>query len=314
MTPGAVSAQGASHMAHGGICVFSAIPDEYGSLPGVTSGTPTFGVGYSQDCGSQLTFFATASGLFGVFSVILPPQSLMPVAMTLDTLIRNRLHELAEPRLAEFSRRLMPGVGRCVMGVRVPLLRRLAAELARRDDAAGWLTADPAGLSFEEVVLRGLLIGRLKTDSDTWLARVAAYVPLIDNWAACDIPCSSFTAIRRHAERGWDFLMPYTDSREEYAQRFGLVMLLDHYVNDAWIDRTLARLSATATHDYYAQMAQAWALSVCFVKYPEKALPHLGEGILSPEVRRMTLQKIAESRRLTGPWREIIRQMRTRQR
>lgn len=237
----------------------------------------------------------------------------MPDAMTIDTLIRNRLHEMAEPRLAEFNRRLMPGVGRHVLGVRVPSLRRLAAELARRDDAAGWLATDPAGMSFEEVVMRGLLVGRLKTDADTWLARVAAYVPLIDNWAACDIPCSSFTAIRRQAERGWAFLMPYTDSDEEYAQRFGLVMLLDHYVNDGWIDRTLARLSATPTHGYYAQMAQAWALSVCFVKYPEKTLPHLDGGSLTPGVRRMTLQKIAESCRLTDPWREIIRQMRTRQ-
>lgn len=226
--------------------------------------------------------------------------------------LRERLEALADSRLADFSRKLMPGVTRPVLGVRVPQLRTLARELASRPDAGQWLSVDPARASFEEIVLAGLLVGRLKTDADTWFTRVADYVPLIDNWAACDVPCSSFTRIRRDAERGWAFLQPYLDSRQEYAQRFGIVMLLDHYVCDDWVDRVLERLSHVDPAGYYARMALGWALSVYFVKFPEHTLPYLERPGLDAESRRMALQKILESRRLAEAWRPLIVQLRQR--
>lgn len=230
--------------------------------------------------------------------------------MTIDDFIHEQLTAHADSRLAAFNRRLLPGISRHVLGVRIPRLRTLARELALRDDAAAWLAGCRAEATFEEVILHGLLVGRLKADADTWFARVAAYVPLIDNWAACDVPCSSFTAIRRHAGRGWDFLRPYLDSRQEYEQRFGIVMLLDHYTDEAHAGTVVERLAGLSTEAYYARMAQAWALSMCFIKFPEITFPVLAPGVLHPDVRRMTLQKIMESRRLGDAWRETIQKMR----
>lgn len=46
--------------------------------------------------------------------------------------LRARLTELAEPAYRDFSSRLIPGCGE-MLGVRLPVLRKLAAEIAAED-------------------------------------------------------------------------------------------------------------------------------------------------------------------------------------
>ncbi len=230
--------------------------------------------------------------------------------MISNTEVKNRLKALADSRLRDFTLRLTPDLCRPVLGVRMPLLRKLARELARQEGAEALLQTDLGGASHEEVMLRGLLVGELDADADTWFRRVAAFVPLIDNWAVCDCTCVSLTRIRQYADKGWTFLQPYLDSHRTYELRFGIVMLLDHYVNDAYIRPVLERLAVLQPQTYYARMALGWALAECFVKYPETTLPYLRRTDLQAESRRMALQKIVESRRLTAAWRPLILQLR----
>ena len=90
----------------------------------------------------------------------------------------------------------------------------------------------------------------------------------------------------------------------------GAVMLLDHFLCPEWIGRVLPALCGVRQPGYYAQMAVAWALSVCYVKFPEETLPWLRPETLEPGTLRKTLQKILESRRLDEAGRETIRRLR----
>jgi hypothetical protein len=72
--------------------------------------------------------------------------------------IKAELVRLAEPEYAVFSRRLLPGTEN-VLGVRLPLLRRLARRIAKGDWAAYLDTAGDG--SFEEVMLQGMVIGAI---------------------------------------------------------------------------------------------------------------------------------------------------------
>ena len=142
--------------------------------------------------------------------------------------IKAELVRLAEPEYAVFSRRLLPGTEN-VLGVRLPLLRRLARRIAKGDWAAYLDTAGDG--SFEEVMLQGMVIGAICAPPQEVLARTAAFVPKIDNWSVCDSFCSGLKLARTHPEPVWEFLQPYFEDPRPFAVRFAVVMLLFYYID-----------------------------------------------------------------------------------
>ena len=83
--------------------------------------------------------------------------------------IRARLEAMAAPELATFAASLIPGLQLPMLGVRIPALRRLARELAKADWRTVLTTALPPD-TFEQVMLRGLIIGYARMDwEERWL-------------------------------------------------------------------------------------------------------------------------------------------------
>ena len=223
-------------------------------------------------------------------------------------MIRNELEQLIDSAYCDFSSALSPGMSLPMMGVRLPELRRIARREAKKDD---WRTTlDHLGCTtFEEVLLSGMIVGYASMDLQESKERIASYVDRIDSWSLCDSACASFTVARKHPEEFWAFLMPYLDSPKEFYQRFAVVMLLDHYINPVYINKVLALLCNFSPVAYYSSMAVAWALSVCFVKFPEITIEALDKTKLDDFTYNKTLQKILESRRTPIAMRPIIKDM-----
>ena len=152
--------------------------------------------------------------------------------------------------------------------------------------------------TFEEVMLQGYVTGAARMPFEEQMDRMTAYVRKINDWALCDSPCSGFKFVRKHREEVWAFLQPYLYSGEVFSQRFAVVMLLAHFVTDDFIDRVLEACAAVRPSGYYASMAVAWAVSVCFAKYPEKTRPLLAGGRLDDETQNKAIQKIVDSFRV----------------
>lgn len=217
--------------------------------------------------------------------------------------VRTLLEAWSESHLAQFSSSLIPGLKRPMLGVRIPKLRQLAKELA----AADWASLlDDGGLrddTFEEVLLRGMVIGYARMPWPEKWARIAAFVPRIDNWAVCDCSCSTYTEAKKHRKELWPALQAYAGSRAEFGQRFAAVMMMSHLLCDEYADDVLASLAAIRPAGYYAAMGIGWALSAAFVKYPEKTLPVLKSPSVSLQSRTLACRKILESRRTPEHWR-----------
>ena len=226
----------------------------------------------------------------------------------IELLVKEALKRLSEPGYREFSQGLIPG-GLPLIGVRLPALRRLAKEVAVRSDWQSYLTDCPEQY-FEETMLKGMVIGNANLSLEERLSWIAWFVPKIDNWSVCDSFCAGLKPVQKDREQVWGFLQPYLVSEQEFEARFGAVMLLDHYIVPEWIDRVLAALSGVKQPGYYVKMAVGWALSVCYVKFPNQTFPYLTGNEIDPETRKKALQKITESRRISGEQRELIRRMR----
>lgn len=222
--------------------------------------------------------------------------------------LREQLLEMADPAYRRFIMPLMPGVEE-VIGIRLPLLRRIARQIVRGDWTA-WLAemertaaggSDPktgAGtLFFEERMLHGMVIGYAPCPIAEKLAYVARFVPLIDNWAVCDCFCWRLKAGEREAM--WEFIQPYFRSERPYEIRFAAVMALGNFVDEEHFDELLRLLGGIDSDHYYVRMGIAWAVSICFVKFPDRTRAWLDDACpLDDRTYDKALQKIVESLRV----------------
>lgn len=223
-----------------------------------------------------------------------------------------RLRKLAEENYKEFSCKLIPGVNKeRILGVRVPAIRKLAKELAKEDWQAylrelEHCPADPHGvggttLYYEEIMMQGMIIAAAKMDLELRMEWVRSFVPRIDNWAVCDTFCGDlkFADKKENRETVWNFLQSYLRDDRAYFLRFGIVMLLMHYIDEEHIDRVLDLVSRIRHEGYYVKMAAAWNLSVCYVKFPEKTEALIRQNQMDDFTHNKTIQKIRESYRVS---------------
>jgi len=224
----------------------------------------------------------------------------------LNKTIREQLFELAEEEYRKFSSALLPNIDN-VLGVRLPALRKLAKAIAKNDWRKFIIEADNE--YFEEVMLQGMVIGYVKADIEEILQYTSDYIPKINNWSVCDSFCNGLKFTKDNMERVWDFIQPFLCSKKEYEVRFGVVMLLSFYINEEYVERTLQLLDNTKHPGYYVKMAVAWAVSICYVKFPEQTMKYLKNNTLDDFTFNKSLQKITESLRVDKETKALIRSM-----
>lgn len=214
---------------------------------------------------------------------------------------------LSDERYRAFQSSLVPGTV-ITYGVRIPALRSTARTILR-EDPAGFLACSRAD-SYEETMLRGMVIAGLKTSLSDRLPLVRAFLPLIDNWAVCDCFCTSFKLKKSELPLMWEFIRPFFDSPEEYTARFAIVMFLDHFITEPYLTEGLAILPEIRHEGYYVKMAVAWALSVCFIKFREPTLVLLESHRLDTFTQNKTIQKIRESLRASAEDKALLQSLR----
>lgn len=218
----------------------------------------------------------------------------------------NCLPQLADESYRQFHQGLVPGLTN-MLGIRLPQLRSLAKQILK-GDAEAYLTVSQND-TYEETMLEGFVIGGLKCRLEDLFPYLQRFVPKIDNWAVCDSFCASLKIAGRHRQAMFDFVTPYLLSTHEFERRFALVMLMDYFITDEYIDRVLRIYNAAQPPQYYVRMAAAWGLSVCFVKYEQKTMDALTNSALDDDTYNKALQKIVESRRVDVETKQQIRTM-----
>ena len=220
--------------------------------------------------------------------------------------VRKELELLADEPYRLFHSRLLPGTEN-ILGVRVPRLWKLARRLVK-EEGSGYL-GRAGDDTYEEIMLQGMVIGLLKEDTGQMLKRLPAFMAKPENWAHCDIVCSGLKKVKDDRESVLAFLKPYISSEREFEARFAIVLLLDYYIDEDYIDTTLELLQQVVHPGYYVKMAVAWALSVCYVQFPEKTLACMREGPFDDFTYNKALQKITESFRVDKEEKAFIRSL-----
>lgn len=220
--------------------------------------------------------------------------------------IRKKLIDLVDIKYKEFNSSLCPGTDN-MLGVRVPLIKQLAKQIVKGD----WeeYLKNAQNKYHEEKILTAVVISTAKMDIEKRCKYLKKFIPEIDNWAVCDTLVSSLKDTKNNMEYMWNFLNKYLNSKQEFEIRFAVVMILDYYLNDEYIDRVLVILNNIKHEGYYVKMAVAWAISIAFIKQEEKTMKLLKNNKLDDFTYNKSLQKITESYRIDEQTKKVIRSM-----
>ena len=194
------------------------------------------------------------------------------MAQDITTFVKKRLKEEVDEKFRKFSASLIPNINN-VLGVRLPVLRKIAKEIYKKDYKTYLNCKDFEFM--EETMLKGMVIGLIKDKPENLLPVIADFVNEIDNWSVCDSFCCGLKFVRENKTRVWKFLQPYLSSKKEYEIRFGCVMLLNYFAEEEYLDRIFDAVEKILSEDYYAKMSIAWLLSICFIKQPERTMAFL---------------------------------------
>jgi 3-methyladenine DNA glycosylase AlkD len=232
--------------------------------------------------------------------------------MTMDSVqsIREALFTHADEGYKAFQCPLMPTVDPAtVIGVRTPVLRRMAKELRGTADGEA-LMDDLPHTYFEENQLHAFLIEQ-ERDFTAAVAAVDAFLPFVDNWATCDQ--LSPKAFKGHFGELLPHIRRWMADPAPYTCRFGLGMLmrygLDGDFEPAFLEEAAAP-SITSREHYYVRMMVAWFFATALAKQYEAALPYLTEHKLPLWIHNKTVQKACESFRVIGEHKAALKELR----
>lgn len=214
--------------------------------------------------------------------------------------IRKRLEQEAEEKYRVFSSALIPNIDN-VLGVRIPKLNKLVKELYKTD----WKPfLNQPCIYMEETMLQGMLIAKT---GDFEL--VKQFVPKINNWSVCDKFCNSLKCVKDNKQQVWKFIQPYLKSKKEYNNRFALVIMLEYFIEEDYLAKIFEILNTFNSKKYYAQMAVAWLVSMCFVEYPTETTEFLKTTKLDDWTYNKSIQKIIESLKVNKSTKQKLKLM-----
>ena len=121
--------------------------------------------------------------------------------------------------------------------------------------------------------------------------------------------CTGLKITKKQKEEMWELIEKYLKSNQEFELRFAIVMILDFYVEEKYIERIFQIFERITSQYYYVQMAVAWAISICLIKFYEQTLEFLKFAKLDLFTYNKALQKAIESYQITKEQKEILRKM-----
>ena len=222
--------------------------------------------------------------------------------------LQQKLFGMRDAAYAAFIAKLTPGFPPShFIGVRVPLLRTIARSFAKEEAASQRFLSHLPHSYYEEDMLHGMLISLVK-DYDRCLDLTDRFLPYVDNWAVCDTLSPKVFA--KHKAQLLENILRWSSSSHTYTCRFGLRMLMTHFLDDSFSADFLEIPAAIHSEEYYVKMMVAWFFATALAKQWEATLPYLENRQLDPWTHRKTIQKAIESYRIPPERKDYLRTLR----
>lgn len=211
------------------------------------------------------------------------------------------LEENADTKYRDFHSRLLKNDDIKVLGVRVPILRKIAKQFVGDIDT---LMSFPDEY-YEVTFIKLTAVSNLKYEE--FIKYTDSCVQLIDNWATCD--CFTPKCIEKHKQEYLFYIEKYLSVDGEFFQRFALTTLLHYYVEKDFLEIIFNAIKKADTAYYYVHMAAAWLTAEVLVKFYDSGVKFLQTETLDIKTHNKAIQKANESFRLSKEQKNFLKEI-----
>ena len=210
--------------------------------------------------------------------------------------IRTGLFSLQDTAYRDFQGKLIPGLGaETMIGVRTPELRKLAKELAKRENIRDFLNDLPHRY-FDENQIHAFILSEEK-DMEKCMEELELFLPYVDNWATCDQ--MSPKVFRKNKKDLLTAIKRWIESDQTYTVRFAIKMLMEHFLDEDFDPIYPEMVATVRSEEYYIRMMIAWYFATALAKRYDAVLPYLKQEKLDVWTHNKAIQKAVESYRIT---------------
>ncbi len=225
--------------------------------------------------------------------------------MLKEEIIEN-LFQMQDTKYREMQLKTIPSLDpERIIGVRTPELRQYAKELSGRPEIGEFLSDLPHKY-FEEDQLQAFIISGIK-DYESCMKELESFLPYVNNWATCDQ--MSPKVFKKHRPEMLTHVKKWLRSKETYTIRFGVGMLMEHFLNEDFDVAYPELVSKLRSEEYYVNMMIAWYFATALAKQYESILPFIEQRKLDTWTHNKAIQKAIESYRITPDQKEYLRSL-----
>lgn len=215
------------------------------------------------------------------------------------------LQEHIDEKYKDFTSKLIPTIDKNkILGVRIPILRKISLELWKQDKEFCLNYIDNKHFYFEEKNLCTYFIEQI-TNYETLIKTINKFLPEIDNWATCD----SFNPkiFKNHLDTLIFQINVWIDNEHLYIKRFAINLLMRYFLDKKFKKEFLNKVSNIKTNEYYLQMSIAWYFSIALIKQYNIAIEYFVNRKLDKWIHNKSLQKAIESNRISKEVKEYFK-------
>lgn len=228
--------------------------------------------------------------------------------MLTDEIQKNLFH-WQDVKYRDFQSKLMPTIAPAsVIGVRTPVLRDYAKRLVKAGGYDAFLESLPHRY-FDENQLHAFIISDIK-DYERCIEEVCRFLPYVDNWATCDQ--MSPKIFKRHKNDLLLHIKMWMKSAEPYTVRFGIKMLMEHFLEDDFDISFPEEVAKIRSEEYYINMMIAWYFATALAKQYDAVVPFVENKKLNPRTHNKAIQKAVESYRITAEQKDYLKTLKIR--
>ena len=214
------------------------------------------------------------------------------------------LFQLQDKGYRDFQSKLIPTIPvETIIGVRIPVIRKLAKEYGKDPESVEFLKQLPHTY-YDENILHALLVAEI-IDYEVCEKEVECFLPYVDNWAVCDI--FSPKVFRKNKDKLIDKIREWTASDHPYTCRFGMEMLMTHFLDEDFRVEYLEIPAAVHSEEYYVNMMIAWFYATALAKQWDATIGYIEDQRLDTWTHNKTIQKARESYRITPEQKEYLK-------
>ena len=144
-------------------------------------------------------------------------------------------------------------------------------------------------------------------DIDELLNKLDIFLKYADNWAITDTICPKL--FKKYPDIVYAQIKKWLKSKDEYTIRFGVVSLLQFYLDHNFNEEELTLIKNIESDYFYVKMAIAWFYSFALIKQYDATIKYFENKELDPWIHNKSIGKAIESYRISNERKEYLKSL-----